>query len=173
MSLALQSVSLQSCKTDLVLDVQGGGKLRGARGIVYTVHGRDNQNFFFDQYGRLVPAHCPSLCMDVKGKKYKKGAPIIFWDKKEPVGENQRWELTEEGYLCCAMGMDLVVGAVLGPGKRSLVLVPRSAPGAMRWEWRPPAIVSKLPPSAEDDLEDDENTEPIEGGVTEAAEENE
>ena len=159
MSLCLQQSCLGTRKKDFLLDVQGGSKLKGAKAIVYTAHGRDNQKFFFDAYGHLVPAHCTTLCMDVKGSKHKKGTPIIFWQKKDPADPNQRFELTEDGYLCSALGLDLVVGARLGPGKRSLTLVARTDVGALKWEWRAPLTSVQDYNPAEDDLEDDENDE--------------
>jgi len=142
---------------DLVLDVQGARRKRGAVAMTFPPHGEPNQLFTLDGAGRLSPMHAPQLCLDAKGGKLTEGAELIFWSWKGGGSDNQAFAIDGDGFLAAtASGGGGVVGAgadtdaanegrlVAGtvPGAADplcggpLRLCARSSTNALRWDWR-------------------------------------
>lgn len=147
-----------SVEGSLVLDVESASRKRGAHAILFAGNGQQNQTFTWnaDAAGRVIPMHCPHLCLDVKGGKIKQKSSLIFWSHAHP--DNQLFQLGDSGYLTLTKaGGELCVGTP-GPlgasGKPTrLCLVSRGDPRAVRWEWRPATYPNPLNESATDVME--------------------
>ena len=77
---------------DAVLDIS----LQEHKMIVWTRHGRWNQEFLFTSQGEIRNAGLKRH-LDVKGGSRKKGAELVFSPPEDSW--SQRWMWTEEGYI--------------------------------------------------------------------------
>lgn len=72
------------------LDVEGGSTANGARVIGYPCSGGTNQQFWFNQDGRI---NHRGKCVVVQGGQGRDGDQLVLWDCNG--GANEQWRLTD------------------------------------------------------------------------------
>ncbi|KAK4517617.1 TFIIH/NER complex ATP-dependent 5'-3' DNA helicase subunit [Mucor velutinosus] len=93
-----------------VLDVSEGSTEDEAPIIVYSQKSEDclNQLWRYED-GYLINANS-AKALDISGGEMQPESPIIqYAQKMSEEAANQKWEIDDEGYICCAARPDLVL----------------------------------------------------------------
>jgi hypothetical protein len=116
---------------DLVLDIEGGKKDKGAKLIIWKHHGNTNQQFKISPDGFITSAHS-GLVLDVEGG-VKKGANIIQWPAHG--GPNQKWYFHKDGTIRLE-GSNLVLDINGGKIEQGTNVIAWDSHGGINQKWR-------------------------------------
>jgi hypothetical protein len=75
---APNSNRIQAASGGTCFDVSGSGFTPGSIVIAYSCHTSNNQKWAVDPFGRLVPRHATTMCLDTEGSSTAAGAKLVI-----------------------------------------------------------------------------------------------